>query len=310
MLRGARRVTLFVAGVALAVGLLASAAPAGATVTSCPAPVIGASTATVTCSYTGAAQTWVVPAGVSSATFDVYGAQGGGALNEASGFPKFTPGGKGAHVSATLSLTPGQSLEIMVGGAGGACVALPDSGAGGFNGGGAGLCGLVSGSGGAGGGGASDVRTGTFTLAERVLVAAGGGAAAVPISHCNCVGGVGGDSAAAAATGPRIPQVTRAPRPLRSLPAMARAGRRAPARRAVPAACLTAAAAAARPRITAAPAALAPVSALAALAVAAAAACTVAVVAAAALPRSATSAPTKPPAAAAAAARASGAAAR
>ena len=33
---------------------------------------------TLTFNYTGAAQTWTVPAGVSSATFDAFGAQNGG----------------------------------------------------------------------------------------------------------------------------------------------------------------------------------------------------------------------------------------
>ena len=41
--------------------------------------------------YTGAAQQWTVPADVSSATFDVYGAQGGGVR----GLFSDTPGGRG-----------------------------------------------------------------------------------------------------------------------------------------------------------------------------------------------------------------------
>ena len=48
----------------LALAMLASAAPASAT--------------TETFNYTGAAQTWTVPAGVTEATFDLYGAQGDG----------------------------------------------------------------------------------------------------------------------------------------------------------------------------------------------------------------------------------------
>ena len=57
-----RRIVLAVS--TLVLGMLALAAPASA--------------ATVTFNYTGAAQTWTVPAGVRQATFDLYGAQGGG----------------------------------------------------------------------------------------------------------------------------------------------------------------------------------------------------------------------------------------
>src|SRR5436853_7690560 len=65
---------------------------------------------TVTFNYTGAAQTWTVPAGVTQATFDVYGAQGGTA-----GWPV----GKGAQAKATLAVTAGATVTIMVGGKGG-----------------------------------------------------------------------------------------------------------------------------------------------------------------------------------------------
>ena len=43
---------------------------------SCSRPPPGTAT-TETFNYTGAAQTWTVPAGVTTATFDVYGAEGG-----------------------------------------------------------------------------------------------------------------------------------------------------------------------------------------------------------------------------------------
>jgi hypothetical protein len=103
----------------------------------------------------GSAQSWVVPAGVTQVTAVAYGAAGGpGSLPGASGL--------GGSATATLSVTPGETLQINVGGAGG-------SGAG-FNGGGAGADPAV------GGGGASDVRRGGTSLAHRVLVAGGGGA--------------------------------------------------------------------------------------------------------------------------------------
>jgi len=43
----------------------------------CPSAVVTGATATVTCRYTGAAQYWTVPAGVTQATFTLYGAVGG-----------------------------------------------------------------------------------------------------------------------------------------------------------------------------------------------------------------------------------------
>ena len=121
----------------------------------------------VTFNYTGAQQTWVVPAGVTSITVDVRGAGGvsiGGGNNS---------GGSGGCVQTTISVTPGETLYIYVGGGQGA---VP---IGGFNGGGNGgdcpggfKC---AGSVGYGGSGASDIRKGGTALSNRVVVAAGGG---------------------------------------------------------------------------------------------------------------------------------------
>jgi hypothetical protein len=60
----------------------------------------------LTFGYTGSEQTWTVPAGVTQATFAVWGAQGG-----KSGFN----GGLGGFALATLALTPGQVVAIRVG---------------------------------------------------------------------------------------------------------------------------------------------------------------------------------------------------
>jgi hypothetical protein len=124
--------------------------------------------AKVVCPYAGAAASWRVPAGVTSVTFDLYGAQGGSQADTAHS----APGGLGAHLHARLSVKPGHTLMIVVGG-----TPALNSGAGGFNGGGSaqGPAGWHSATGG-GGGGATDVRTGPgYTLATRVLVASGGG---------------------------------------------------------------------------------------------------------------------------------------
>lgn len=109
---------------------------------------------TTTFNYTGAAQTWTVPYGVSSATFELNGAQGRGFPYPASSRP-----GLGGWSKASFAVTPNTQYTIMVGGQGVA-------NGGGFNGGG---------SGGYGGGGATDVRSVGTALTDRILVAAGGG---------------------------------------------------------------------------------------------------------------------------------------
>lgn len=103
---------------------------------------------TTSYSYTGGTQTYVVPSGVTSVSVDVVGAKGENG-NEA--------GGNGGRVQATLTVTPGETLNIYVGGQAS------------WNGGG-------NGPGSAGNGGdASDIRQGGTALGNRVIVAGGGG---------------------------------------------------------------------------------------------------------------------------------------
>jgi hypothetical protein len=126
---------------------------------------------------------WTVPAGVSQAMFDVYGAGGGqgGLLNISTGeFAGAGLGGLGAHVRARMSVQAGQTLTIVVGGRGADVAAGCVGGAGGANGGAAG--GGPGNACGGGGGGASDVRTGpgdTSGLSTRLLAAGGGGGGAM-----------------------------------------------------------------------------------------------------------------------------------
>lgn len=121
-----------------------------------PAQALASTSSTFT--STGAEQTFTVPGGVHSV--HVVGVGGAGGVSGAAG-------GFAAQVTAEMSVTPGQTLYVEVGGAG------MESGAGGFNGGAAG------GSGAAGGGGASDVRTSPrsdgLSPDDRLIVAAGGG---------------------------------------------------------------------------------------------------------------------------------------
>lgn len=131
-------------------------------------------------SFTGAVQTFSVPAGVTSAVVHVNGAQGGNGGGAAGGI-----GGLGASVVGTLALTPGATLNIYVGGGGSSGL--------GFNGGGSG------GNIGAGtGGGASDIRVGGTAAANRVVTAGGGGgggSTGCVLSHAGGAGGAGGGGA-------------------------------------------------------------------------------------------------------------------
>jgi hypothetical protein len=59
-----------------------------------------------TFNYTGGMQTYVVPPGVTSVQMDLYGAAGYGSL------------GYGGRVVANLTVTPGETLNVFVGGTG------------------------------------------------------------------------------------------------------------------------------------------------------------------------------------------------
>lgn len=138
--------------------------------------------------YTGADQTLVVPAGVVSATVYLTGAQGaagrsgagtiGGSPNSPGG-----SGGLGSRVSGGLTVTPGSTLTIGVGGAGQTTV-----NAGGAGGGGAG---------GTGGGG-TDLRIGATRIA---IAAGGGGGGAAGWSSVVIAGGAGGNGDGAGVAG-------------------------------------------------------------------------------------------------------------
>ncbi len=150
--------------------------------------------------FTGAPQTWTVPAGVVEARFDLAGARGGRGLNP-------VQQAAGARVVATIAVTPGETLQINVGGVGGisqtpADFDAPGAGLGGWNGGGDGgsTLGDLRGSYRApGGGGASDVRRDPlqgYGLGARVLVAGGGGGHSYYWYHTDVpargLGGIGG----------------------------------------------------------------------------------------------------------------------
>ena len=145
-----------------------------------------------TFSYTGSMQTFTVPPCVGTITVDLTGAQG---ANAADKLTTNSTGGLGGRAQGVLTVTPGQVLNIFVGGVGNT------NGNGGFNGGGAG--GLSSAGSGAcnggyagGGGGASDIRVGGIALANRVIVGGGGGGSGRDYCNGTCLpcgcGGSGG----------------------------------------------------------------------------------------------------------------------
>jgi hypothetical protein len=156
-------------------------------------PAVAAPT-TDTFEFTGEPQTFAVPANVCQVTVEALGAAGGSWPASEEG--DTVPGGLGARATATIAVTPGETLHVYVGGRGedapneeivppvlevgpGESVRFgidTPGAAGGFNGGGDG--GDDQGDDpAAGGGGASDVRQGGNALSNRVIVGGGGGGA-------------------------------------------------------------------------------------------------------------------------------------
>ncbi len=134
-----------------------------------------------TFNFTGAMQTYTVPSGVTLLALDVVGAQGGNATSNGS------QGGRGGRATAALTVTPGQVLNVFVGGKGvDGNSSTSVNKAGGYNGGGTGR-----GFGG-GGGGASDIRIGGTALTDRRIVAAGGGGGGYNCGSSSEHGGAGG----------------------------------------------------------------------------------------------------------------------
>ncbi len=135
----------------------------------------------LTFSYTGAAQTFSVPDGVTEVTIEAFGAQG-------------CMGGLGGSTTATIMVTKDETLTIAAGGGG--C----DGTGANYNGGGLSDALYL----GPGGGGASDVRQGGTDLSNRIVVAGGGGAAGVVNGAAQSAGGAGAGRQARRARCPRV----------------------------------------------------------------------------------------------------------
>ncbi len=182
---------LLAAPLAAAGLLIATAAPAGARL-AC------ASGGCATFTERGSAQAFTVPTGVVGVTAELFGAGGGAGYDEDG---STVSGGFGGLTVAALSTTPGSTLEVVAGGAGGDASEPtitdpydPDSGAGaaGYNGGGAGSSNPDGGYAGGGGGGSTEIFIGTATT--PALVAGGGGGGAGSQDDLSTAGGDGGGS--------------------------------------------------------------------------------------------------------------------
>jgi len=128
--------------------------------------------------YTGAVQSWTVPAGVTYIFAKVWGAGGGG--GNVGGWVFGSTGGGGGYTRGIIPVTAGQVLPIVVGQAGMTCWWGPGNNSstqtGGFGGGG-GLYSNVDNRYAGSGGGYSGIfnSTGVITQANALLIAGGGG---------------------------------------------------------------------------------------------------------------------------------------
>ena len=141
--------------------------------------------------YTGASQSFTVPAGVTSISAWLYG--GGGGLGGAGGNDPSTTAGLGFEALTAIAVTPGEVLTVIVGGGGANSSGLtgaPSS----YGGGGAGGNGSSPYGGGGAGGGATQILTGST---EQAIAAGGGGSG----GGGNGVGGNGGGSTGSPGTG-------------------------------------------------------------------------------------------------------------
>ncbi|MCC6599292.1 MAG: hypothetical protein IT223_01300 [Crocinitomicaceae bacterium] len=155
------------------------------------ANINGGSGSSQTFSYTGAAETFIVPTCVLSVNIQVWGAQGGTSFYN--GNP--LAGAIGGYATGDLAVTPGQILGVYVGRQG----ASNNSPSAGWNGG---ACGGNGNNGyGGGGGDGTDVRVGGVGFSNRVIVAGGGGGAwtnpSFPVGSGGAGGGTNGDGWAA-----------------------------------------------------------------------------------------------------------------
>ena len=157
---------------------------------------VGGNQCGLTVNYTGSSQTVTIPSGVTQVEIGAYGAAGGGAPYDTSS-PPDSDGGFGAGF---LTVTPGEQLTVLAGGAG-SIVKNAAAGVGGYGGGGNGGKGGVSGENGVFGGGGGGGGTFIWGPAGSLLLAAGGGGGANGEQNSGGDGGIGHGTAGDGGTG-------------------------------------------------------------------------------------------------------------
>ena len=147
-------------------------------------------TASTALSYTGADQSFVVPAGVTSLTAKLWGAGGSGGSNALGGAFIGGKGGAGGYATGTIAVTPGETLNLVVGQGGGYSFtnATPVT----YGGGGRGNFTLpATWSSAGGGGGYAGIFRGAISQSNALLIA-GAGAGGSGHFASNYDAGVGG----------------------------------------------------------------------------------------------------------------------
>jgi hypothetical protein len=180
----------------LALGSAAAGALALAGMVTAPS-AFAQTTESTTFTYQSGAPTqqYPVPAGVTQVTITADGGSGGPSI------PSGLAGGAGGEVTATVPVTPGSTLDVVVGGDAGAAP-CDNTGCGGPGAGtGGDSISNYSGEaeGGGGGGGGSEV---TDASGNPLVVAAGGGGAGSEGYQFACAGGPGGAAEVAGTNGP------------------------------------------------------------------------------------------------------------
>lgn len=146
--------------------------------------------------FTADTTDWLVPAGVHSIDVTAVGGAGGAGGDDANGGLYAGSGGAGATVTNTIAVTPGDTIDITIGLAGGTGGTFFTSGDGGdgYVDGGDGAYGGIGANGGGGGGGSSAVQI-DGDAAPAIIAGGGGGGGGRGGFLTTCPGGAGGDGA-------------------------------------------------------------------------------------------------------------------
>jgi RHS repeat-associated protein len=167
---------------------------------------LGVPVGTTNKTYTGALDTYTVPAGVTKLLVTANGAQGGEGGADTGQYT--ANGGYGGAIYGELTVVPGTTYYLKVGGQGGTGAIHASGGAGGYNGGGGGAIDGNWYSSGGGGGMTWFSATSAFMPSNALLVAGGGGGGAWNSTPGHSTGGGGGTTGQTGGSGQYLPQGT------------------------------------------------------------------------------------------------------